>query len=42
MLEGGRRDSFEEEVFGLGFKGWIEVFYVKKIEGELKKRELFV
>lgn len=40
LLEGGRRDSFEEEVLGLGLKGWIEVFHVKKTEGESKKREL--
>lgn len=40
LLEGGRRDSFEEEVLGLGLEGWIEVFHVKKTEGESKKREL--
>lgn len=34
-------NSFEE-VLGLGFEGWIEVFHVKKAEGYSKKREFCV
>ena len=33
LLEGVRRDSFAEVMFGLGLEGWIEGFHVKKAEG---------
>lgn len=32
LLEGVRRDSFAEVMFGLGLDGWIEGFHVKKAE----------
>lgn len=39
---GARRDSLEEEVFGLGLEGWVGLFHVKTVEGESTKWELYV
>lgn len=39
---GARRDSLEEEVFGLGLEGWVGLFHVKTVGGESTKWELYV